>query len=153
VILKNASKRDAVIRKMEADGIEPAVVKNFLYYYDQLTDGTTAMIPEQEIKPVASGDLLEAEALLAHEDSGRVAARRFVRIVLNGGLGTSMGLMGPKSLLPAKDGKSFLEIILEQAAAENGALCLMNSFSTHRETRAELERLGPGIMPHLFVQN
>lgn len=34
---------------------------------------------------------------------------------LNGGLGTSMGLEKAKSLLPVKDGKTFLDLIAEQA--------------------------------------
>lgn len=33
---------------------------------------------------------------------------------LNGGLGTSMGLEKAKSLLPVKDGKTFLDLIAEQ---------------------------------------
>jgi len=33
---------------------------------------------------------------------------------LNGGLGTSMGLERAKSLLPVKDGKTFLDLIAEQ---------------------------------------
>ncbi len=36
---------------------------------------------------------------------------------LNGGLGTSMGLTGAKSLLEAKDGLSFLDIIARQVLA------------------------------------
>ena len=36
---------------------------------------------------------------------------------LNGGLGTSMGLSGAKSLLEAKDGLSFLDIIARQVLA------------------------------------
>jgi UTP--glucose-1-phosphate uridylyltransferase len=149
----SSGKRNAVVQKMEAGGIEPAIIQNFLYYYNQLTAGTTAMISEQEIEPVVNGELLEADKLAGYESAGRAATGRFVRIVLNGGLGTSMGLRGPKSLLRAKNGKSFLEIILEQAAAENGALCLMNSFSTHQETVAELERLQPAMPPMLFLQH
>lgn len=148
-----SNKRNAVAQKMEAEGIEPAIIQTFLYYYDQLTADTTAMIPEQEIEPVAAEDLLQVQKLPGYEAAGHAAAGRFVRIVLNGGLGTSMGLMGPKSLLKAKNGKSFLEIILEQAAAENGVLCLMNSFSTHQETVSELERLRSSISPMLFLQH
>ena len=35
-------------------------------------------------------------------------------IKLNGGLGTSMGMDKAKSLLPVRDGKSFLDLIVEQ---------------------------------------
>ena len=37
-----------------------------------------------------------------------------VMLKLNGGLGTSMGLEKAKSLLPVKDGKTFLTLIAEQ---------------------------------------
>lgn len=37
---------------------------------------------------------------------------------LNGGLGTSMGLEKAKSLLPVKDGKTFLDLIAEQVRLE-----------------------------------
>lgn len=149
----NSSRRNAVVQKMEAEHIEPAIIQTFLYYYDQLTANTTAMISEQEIEPVAASELLQAQMLSEYEAAGRDAACRFVRIVLNGGLGTSMGLTGPKSLLKAKNGKSFLEIILVQAAAENGFLCLMNSFRTHRDTLSELERIQSSVSPMLFLQN
>ena len=36
---------------------------------------------------------------------------------LNGGLGTSMGLSAAKSLLEAKDGLSFLDVIARQVLA------------------------------------
>ena len=35
-------------------------------------------------------------------------------IKLNGGLGTSMGMDRAKSLLPVRDGKTFLDIIVDQ---------------------------------------
>ena len=37
-------------------------------------------------------------------------------IKLNGGLATTMGLRQPKSLIEARDGHSFLEIIIGQIA-------------------------------------
>ena len=38
-------------------------------------------------------------------------------IKLNGGLATTMGLRGPKSLVEAREGRSFLEIIVGQMLA------------------------------------
>src|SRR5262245_57293230 len=45
---------------------------------------------------------------------GRALARTVV-VKLNGGLGTSMGMTKAKSLLPAKDGLSSLDIIIRGA--------------------------------------
>ena len=56
-------------------------------------------------------------------------------IKLNGGLGTSMGCTGPKSLLEVKDGLNFIDIILEQSKMDPTVpLVLMNSFYTHFQT-------------------
>ena len=65
---------------------------------------------------------------------------------LNGGLGTSMGLEKAKSLLPVKDGKTFLDLIAEQitySRKQFGAkvrFVLMNSFSTSDDTKAHLSK-------------
>ncbi|HEX5790760.1 MAG TPA: UTP--glucose-1-phosphate uridylyltransferase, partial [Luteolibacter sp.] len=72
-----------------------------------------------------------------------------VVIKLNGGLGTSMGLQGPKSLLPVRDGVTFLDLMvrqtlsLRQRAAAPVRLLLMNSFSTSRQTLDHLRRHAP----------
>lgn len=65
---------------------------------------------------------------------------------LNGGLGTSMGLERAKSLLPVKDGKTFLDLIAEQIellrskTGSNVRFVLMNSFSTSADTKAHLSK-------------
>ena len=57
-------------------------------------------------------------------------------IKLNGGLATTMGLRGPKSLMEARDGRSFLELIVAQTLALRGRygarlpLVLMDSDAT-----------------------
>jgi UTP--glucose-1-phosphate uridylyltransferase len=66
-----------------------------------------------------------------------------VQIVLNGGLGTSMGLTGPKSLVTVKDDKTFLQIIIERTAASGVRLVFMNSFATDAQTRAAVNLLAP----------
>ncbi|MBT6346651.1 MAG: UTP--glucose-1-phosphate uridylyltransferase [Nitrospina sp.] len=64
---------------------------------------------------------------------------------LNGGLGTSMGCVGPKSLVTVRDNKSFLDLILEQVENLNMEwkqkipVLLMNSFYTHEATQDHLK--------------
>ena len=71
-------------------------------------------------------------------------------VKLNGGLGTSMGLSGPKSLLEAKPGRSFLDVIATQVLAmrrRHGArlpLLLMDSVTTRDPSLAALGR-HPGL--------
>ena len=85
---------------------------------------------------------------------------RTVVVKLNGGLGTSMGMTGPKSLVEVKDGLTFLDVAARQVLAlreSTGArlpLVLMNSFYTREESLAALRR-HPGIesdVPLDFVQ-
>ncbi|KAJ3226761.1 UTP-glucose-1-phosphate uridylyltransferase [Clydaea vesicula] len=59
---------------------------------------------------------------------------------LNGGLGTTMGCVGPKSVIEVRDGMTFLDLIVRQIEylnSENSVdvpLILMNSFNTDKET-------------------
>ncbi len=85
---------------------------------------------------------------------------RTVAIRLNGGLGTSMGMTRAKSLLEAKDGLSFLDVIARQIVGlreRSGArlpLVLMNSFATREDSLRALARYPElsGDLPPDFVQ-
>ena len=71
------------------------------------------MIPSSELEPAPDVPALDE---LPDADAAAVLERLAV-IKLNGGLATSMGLQEPKSLLEARDGKTFLEIIVGQTLA------------------------------------
>ncbi len=132
------------MEKMRADGAPEVALQTFAHYYDRLAAGETGTIAEDEIEPV--GDLPSAADLPDPDAAGYDALERAVVIRLNGGLGTSMGMTGPKSLLEAKDGLTFLDIIVRQVLALRARfaarlpLVLMNSFRTRDETLAALER-------------
>ncbi|MCJ1442914.1 MAG: UTP-glucose-1-phosphate uridylyltransferase [Stictis urceolatum] len=61
-------------------------------------------------------------------------------IKLNGGLGTSMGCVGPKSVIEVRDGMSFLDLSVRQIEYLNRTynvnvpFVLMNSFNTDEDT-------------------
>lgn len=65
---------------------------------------------------------------------------------LNGGLGTTMGCVGPKSAIEVRDGMTFLDLTVRQMQHLNethGAdvpLILMNSFNTDAETRKIVQK-------------
>ena len=95
-----------------------------------------------------SSNLLDFSSLSSPEHSQ--TARQLSKLVvgkLNGGMGTSMGCVGPKSLIEVRDKKSFLDLIIEQIESLNREwdqkipLLLMNSFYTHEETQAHLNAL------------
>jgi UTP--glucose-1-phosphate uridylyltransferase len=145
----------ASLEKMRREGIPDAAVNTFEHYYEQLRDGETGMLPESEIEPVE--DVQDFDDL----PEGDPPLDQAVVIKLNGGLGTSMGMTRAKSLIEAKDGQSFLDIVARQVLGlreRTGArvpLVLMNSFSTHDdalEALAEHEGLEADVPPD-FVQN
>lgn len=147
--------------KMTAAGVDLVAIDVFEHYYHQLENGATGMIPESSIEPVDMESLIGIDV---DQDLAAEAIRTTAVIKLNGGLGTSMGMDRAKSLLPVRDGYSFLDIMVRQVLhlrREYGArlpLILMNSFSTSAETHAALERyLDEGFavdgLPIDFIQN
>ena len=107
----------AASEKMRADGVADAAIDVFAHYYRELEAGATGMLPEADIEPVA--DLPRAADLPDPPDGGKDALGRTVMIKLNGGLGTSMGMTGAKSLLEVKDGLTFLDIIVRQSPSSS----------------------------------
>ena len=122
-------------QKMKSENLAAPVIEAFRYYYAKIRDGSQGLIGEDAIDPLDPEALVQADQLGLFAEAGKKALPWSVRIVLNGGLGTSMGLEGAKSLIPVKDRRSFLEITLNQALRQKVALCFMNSFSTHNATR------------------
>jgi len=138
---------------MENAGIHPVVVDTFAYYYAQILAGETGLISNRDIVPVSADDAQTASHVGEYAEAGKQALKHAVMIKLNGGLGTSMGLTGAKSLLEVKNSTTFLEIMLQQAARHGVKLALMNSFSTHQDTLSALDRMKPSSPPLLFLQN
>ena len=129
------------------------VIDTFGAYYRQVVEGATGIIPDDAIRPPRKDEVVKTETLAAYADAGRAALRQAVRITLNGGLGTSMGLTGPKSLLTVKDQKSFLEVLVGQSARLCHKQVFMNSFSTQAATAEALAVITPAEPPLMFIQN
>src|SRR4051794_11328742 len=136
---------EQALDKMRADGAPDIAVETFRHYYERLASGETGTIAEDEIEPAR--DLPSAAALPEDPgEAGRAALERVVTIRLNGGLGTSMGMTGAKTLLEVKDGLSFLDVIARQVLKLRERfgirlpLVLMHSFRTRDESLEALER-------------
>ncbi len=133
---------------MRAAGVNQAAIAVFSHYYGQLEAGATGLILEETIEPLLDPPFLADLAI--DDDAARDALGKTVLIKLNGGLGTSMGMDRAKSLLPVRDGASFLDLIVgqvERARAAYGVrlpLILMDSFRTQDDSLAALAA-HPGI--------
>ena len=141
-------------QRMADEGLPAIFIAHFAHYYEKLRRGDDGLFAERDIRPVRSLD--NAERLAPRLTAvGQEAIRRTVIIKLNGGLGTSMGLTGPKSLLVVKEGLTFLDIIARQAVEIGAPLLLMNSFATDAASVAVVEQY-PGLrhdLPLSFCQH
>jgi UTP--glucose-1-phosphate uridylyltransferase len=126
---------------------EPAVrafERSYAELEHVLETGSGGTIPESSIDPLT--DVPSLEDYAPSDDAMSVALGQVAMVKLNGGLGTSMGITGPKSALVVKDGLSFLDVIARQTLAlrkEYGVdlpLILMNSFRTRDESLAVLAK-------------
>ncbi len=148
--------------KMRADGLSDAAVRAFEGNFRALERQETGLIPETGLAPVA--ELPCADALPVPDQTVLIPLlRQTVVIKLNGGLGTGMGLEKAKSLLPVREGLSFLDLIARQIlhlrqSTGGGSVprfLLMNSFSTSADSRERLahypELGAPGELE--FLQN
>ena len=145
--------------KMRAAGVPDVAIATIRHYYEQLAQGASGLVPESEIEPVDT--VPDFDELEDPADGARDALDRTVVIRLNGGLGTSMGMTRAKSLLPVKDGLSFLDVIARQVLElrrrhdARVPLVLMDSFHTRDDSLAALERY-PDLaadVPLDFIQN
>ncbi|GAA0492527.1 UTP--glucose-1-phosphate uridylyltransferase [Paractinoplanes deccanensis] len=150
----------ATLTKAEKDGAHPAELAALRRRLDQLDEPRAGLLPGDDLEPLRDvaglEELPEPSAERAREILDGLAVLK-----LNGGLGTSMGLTGPKSLLEVKPGMSFLDVLATQILAVReryGArlpLLLMNSAATRGPSLAALDRydgLRDQRVPRDFLQ-
>lgn len=148
-----------IAKKMRQEKLPEVAIRTFYHYYQQLVRGETGYIPGSAARPVEQ--IHDYEELYGYELVGQSVLARTVVVKLNGGLGTSMGMAGAKSLIEVKDGLSFLDILARQMMASNlrtnhqVPLLVMNSFTTQKETLKALRRYPEltGEIPVDFLQH
>ncbi|MDN6428576.1 MAG: UTP--glucose-1-phosphate uridylyltransferase [Actinomyces sp.] len=149
----------ASMDKLREDGAASSVVAAFVDRFTRLRGGESGYVHEDDLEPLVDPPMLEDQVL--DEAATRALAQTAV-IRLNGGLGTSMGLAGPKCLIPVRDGLSFLDIVVRQVQAlreTHGVrlpLILMDSYNTSAASMEALEAypdLAVGDLPLEFLQS
>jgi UTP--glucose-1-phosphate uridylyltransferase len=135
----------AACQKMQDAGAHPTEIAAMRRRLEQLDDPQAGRLPGDVLTPLE--DLPRLEDL---PEPGAERARELldglVVVKLNGGLGTSMGLSGPKSLLTIKPDTTFLDVLAAQVLTlreRHGArlpLLLMNSASTREPSLQALHR-------------
>jgi UTP--glucose-1-phosphate uridylyltransferase len=150
----------AVVAKAEAGGVHGAELAALRRRLRQLGEQRAGLMPSEALEPLGDLPRLDELPALSHGQA-RDVLDRLVILKLNGGLGTSMGLSGPKSLLEVKPGATFLDVLARQVLAlrkrHSGRLplVLMNSTVTRDPSLEVLQRYDdlsvPGV-PLDFLQ-
>jgi UDP-N-acetylglucosamine pyrophosphorylase len=150
---------EEALRKMREAGLSDAACASFERAWRQAVSGDAGLIPEATIEPATDIPAMDEVASVAADPA---LFDKLCVIKLNGGLGTSMGLEKAKSLIPVKDGLTFLDFIARQILwlrRQHGTggprFLLMDSFSTSADTLGYLSKypdLGRGE-PLDFLQS
>jgi UTP--glucose-1-phosphate uridylyltransferase len=135
----------AVLAKAEAGGVRGAELAALRRRLSQLGEQRAGYLPGEVLEPVPDLPRLD-ELPEPSPGQARDVLDRLAVIKLDGGLGTSMGLSGPKSLLEVKPGARFLDVIATQVLAQRERLggrlplVLMNSAATRGPSLDVLRR-------------
>ncbi|CAD6194071.1 unnamed protein product [Caenorhabditis auriculariae] len=116
----------------------------------------------QKIEPLPEGSIRPYKSLATPNSKEGIAEqlRKLVVVKLNGGLGTSMGCKGPKSVISVRNDLTFLDLTMQQIQTLNKTfgvdvpLVLMNSFNTDEDTQKVLKKYANvKVSVHTFSQS
>jgi UTP--glucose-1-phosphate uridylyltransferase len=151
---------DHIREKMKKRRIAPASIDSFLRLVNRLKAEREKYVALDRVKAPDENLLLgpprDPDEMASLEARGKRILNQVAVIKLNGGRSTTMGGEVPKGILTAKNGLTYLEIILCQAEAMRRAwqteipLILMNSFFTHEPTLEIVQRSGIPVLA--FIQ-
>lgn len=138
----------------------PDQIEQFGELYNRLLSSKDHKIDWNKIDTPSSDSILDYESLDEVDEKTIPALLSELTVCrLNGGLGTSMGCVGPKSAIEVKNGLSFLDLIVDQIQTLNQKygssvpLVLMNSFNTDQDTQKIIGKYN-GMLPiYTFQQN
>ena len=98
-----------------------------------------------KIKAPSDDQIISYDKLEQAKDP-REALNKLAVLKLNGGLGTTMGCVGPKSVIEVRDGMTFLDLSVRQIEHLNSEydvnvpFILMNSFNTDDDTARVIQK-------------
>lgn len=146
-------------RNNEEKDLFDCEVSGFKDLYQKFIVGS-GPIQWDKIEPLPSDGIINYSSLNEPRDRVRDMLNQLVVIKLNGGLGTSMGCVGPKSVIPVRSDLTFLDLTVQQIEKLNKTydadvpLVLMNSFNTHDDTQKLLRKYkGFRIAIYTFMQS
>lgn len=142
-----------------------ALTREFTGYkklFSRFIAGTGPSLSWDKIEHLPKDAVIDYSSLRtpASEDEIRSLLSKLVVVKLNGGLGTSMGCVGPKSLIPVRNDLTFLDLTVQNIEHLNKRynvdvpLVLMNSFNTDADTeKVSRKYRGFNVKIYTFVQS
>lgn len=151
---------DRIESIMAVQDYTPEQKQLFKRIYSTFRSKSSEPLDWEEVESPGSNAIVDYETLdePVSEETGSLLGKLAV-CKLNGGLGTSMGCVGPKSAVEVRDGKSFLDLIVTQVQSMNQSynvqvpLVLMNSFNTNMDTDKIIRKYEDEVEILTFQQN
>lgn len=135
-------------------------MKRFVDLFGRFLQEEGPSIDWDKIQKLPTDAVKEYNSLKApqSDDAIRTMLDKLIVIKLNGGLGTSMGCHGPKSVIPVRSDLTFLDLTVQQIEHLNKTynanvpLVLMNSFNTDEDTE-KIVRKYQGFRVQIYTFN
>ncbi|RDD38426.1 UTP--glucose-1-phosphate uridylyltransferase [Trichoplax sp. H2] len=122
-------------------------LNGFSKLFSRYIENKGSAIKWDKIRPLPEGAVRKYDDIKVRESEvSRALLDQLVVLKLNGGLGTSMGCTGPKSIITVHTNATFLDLTIQQIEFLNDKynasvpLVLMNSFNTHEDTLKVLRK-------------
>lgn len=137
-------------------------MKSFASLFGGFLQETGPSLDWNKIERLPEGAVMNYNNLQSptNSDEIRRMLNKLVVVKLNGGLGTSMGCHGPKSVIPVRSDLTFLDLTVQQIEnlnktyGANVPLVLMNSFNTDEDTEKIVRKYkGFQVNIHSFNQS
>lgn len=136
--------------------------QGFQKHFIKYIQGSGPAVSWDRIEPPPRGTVRDYNSLKVPTEREQIKnmLNQLVVVKLNGGLGTSMGCVGPKSVIPVRNDLTFLDLTvanIEHLNKEYGSevpLVLMNSFNTDEDTQKILRKYkGFKVKIYTFMQS
>ncbi|KAM0688655.1 UTP-glucose-1-phosphate uridylyltransferase [Conglomerata obtusa] len=164
---------DSMKEELESLGKEPGYLatdidlKNFYELFKRYITTRDKKIVWENIKPPGEEHLIRYEDCVCEGDKFTKTnfLKKLAVLKLNGGLGTSMGCIGPKSSIHVRGGENFLDMCVKHIDNLNKEydikvpLILMNSYNTEKVTNKLIKRykgirtFTQSVFPRLYADS
>ncbi|KAK7580447.1 hypothetical protein V9T40_001076 [Parthenolecanium corni] len=133
----------------------------FISYYEKFLKQDSNTVDWDKIEKLPSDAVIDYCSLESPgHDHVKSILDKLVVVKLNGGLGTSMGMSGPKSIIAVREDLTFLDLTVQQIEHlnkkynSNVPLVLMDSFNTDEETQKIIKKYkGLNVQIYTFNQS